>query len=273
MSRNELELALQWAAEEGWNPGLSDAECFYPVDSTGYFMGFLGKEPVGSISAVCYDASFAFLGLYIVRPEYRGKGYGLAMWKKAMEHIEDRIVGLDGVLAQQNNYKKSGFKLGFHNFRFHGRSKKYKTSEKSIVKLSTLPFENILFYDSSLFPTPRPSFLHCWINHLQHTVLGFVHNSKLVGYGVVRKCMNGYKIGPLFADDKNIAQHLFEALNNSIEEHASIFLDIPEINLEAIDLVKSYTMTPMFETARMYKGLEPKLPLYKIFGITTFELG
>jgi hypothetical protein len=32
-------------------------------------------------------------------------------------------------------------------------------------------------------------------------------------------------------------------------------------------------MTPMFETARMYRGRAPDLPLDRIFGITTFELG
>ena len=28
MTRAELELALEWAAEEGWNPGLHDAAAF-----------------------------------------------------------------------------------------------------------------------------------------------------------------------------------------------------------------------------------------------------
>ena len=28
MTESELALALDWAADEGWNPGLSDAECF-----------------------------------------------------------------------------------------------------------------------------------------------------------------------------------------------------------------------------------------------------
>jgi hypothetical protein len=32
-------------------------------------------------------------------------------------------------------------------------------------------------------------------------------------------------------------------------------------------------MAPVFETARMYRGAAPELPLGNIFGITTFELG
>jgi hypothetical protein len=52
MDRERLELALDWAAAEGWNPGLHDAACFFTADPGGFFMGFLGDEPVGSISAV-----------------------------------------------------------------------------------------------------------------------------------------------------------------------------------------------------------------------------
>jgi hypothetical protein len=37
--------------------------------------------------------------------------------------------------------------------------------------------------------------------------------------------------------------------------------------------VSAYAMSPVFETARMYKGAAPKLPLERIFGITSFELG
>jgi hypothetical protein len=32
-------------------------------------------------------------------------------------------------------------------------------------------------------------------------------------------------------------------------------------------------MTVVFETARMYTGEAPRLPLDGIFGVTTFELG
>ena len=47
MTESELALALDWAANEGWNPGLSDAECFCAVDPDGFFLGELDGEPVG----------------------------------------------------------------------------------------------------------------------------------------------------------------------------------------------------------------------------------
>ena len=68
MTRPEVDLAVDWAAAEGWNPGLADAECFYAADPDGFLIGLLGDEPVATISAVKYGKSFGFIGLYIVKP-------------------------------------------------------------------------------------------------------------------------------------------------------------------------------------------------------------
>lgn len=45
------------------------------------------------------------------------------------------------------------------------------------------------------------------------------------------------------------------------------------MNQEALQLVKQFNLTPVFETARMYTQFSPPLDLTKIFGMTTFELG
>ena len=62
MTRQEIDIAIDWAAAEGWNPGLHDADCFYAADPHGFLIGLLGDEPIATISAVKYGASFGFLG-------------------------------------------------------------------------------------------------------------------------------------------------------------------------------------------------------------------
>ena len=120
MTEADLNRALDWAAAEGWNPGLDDAHCFYAADAQGFFLGELDGRPVGCVSAVRYGAGFGFLGLYIVAAESRGRGFGLALWRAALDHLGDRVIGLDGVVAQQENYRKSGFRLAFRNIRQRG---------------------------------------------------------------------------------------------------------------------------------------------------------
>ncbi len=70
VSKEEFTIAVEWAAKEGWNPGLNDTECYFKADPSGFLMGFLGEEPIASISVVKYSSDFGFLGFYIVKPEY-----------------------------------------------------------------------------------------------------------------------------------------------------------------------------------------------------------
>jgi hypothetical protein len=41
MTRDDVALAVDWAAQEGWNPGLHDAASFHAADPKGFFVGEL----------------------------------------------------------------------------------------------------------------------------------------------------------------------------------------------------------------------------------------
>src|ERR687897_410610 len=109
MRPDEIPIAVDWAAAEGWNPGLADAACFAAADPQGFFIGEFEGAPAATVSCVNYGADFAFLGFYIVRKDLRGRGFGLRLWDAAIAHAGSRVIGLDGVVAQQQNYRKSGF--------------------------------------------------------------------------------------------------------------------------------------------------------------------
>ena len=272
MTKSDLDLTISWAATEGWNPGLHDRDTFYNTDPQGFFMGFLDDKPISCISAVSYGKDFGFIGLYIVHSDHRNKGYGIKIWDKAIDYLKNKNIGLDGVVAQQENYKKSGFKLAYRNIRYHGIGKKYEVKNDSFTKIDKIPFVSLIKYDDQFFPVSRPQFIKNWIKESESLTLGFLENNKLRGYGMIRKCITGYKIGPLFADDKIIAENLFKELNN-FAVNSLIVIDIPEVNKDAVELMNKYKMKPVFETARMYTKKPPEINLTKIFGVTTLELG
>ena len=120
MSPEEVALAVDWAAAEGWNPGLNDASCFAAAAPDGFLLGELTGAPAAILSVVNYDAHFSFLGFYIVRPDLRGRGLGLRIWQAGMAHAGSRAIGLDGVVAEQDNYRKSGFVFAYNNIRYGG---------------------------------------------------------------------------------------------------------------------------------------------------------
>lgn len=274
MTRTEVDWAVSLAKAEGWNPGLYDADSFYAADPQGFLIGLLDDQPIGCISAVSYAGQFGFLGFYIVLPAYRGQGYGIQLWRAAMQRLAGHNVGLDGVVAQQDNYRKSGFSLAYRNIRFETHAEgPAKPLPPQIRSLKEIGFNEIEAYDRRFFPAPRTAFLQGWLALPESTQLAWIEQGKPQGLGIVRKCGQGSKIGPLYAESPDIAEALYAALRSSVEIGTPVYLDVPEANPDAVALAEKHGMTRVFETARMYTGLFPDLHLPGLYGVTTFELG
>lgn len=270
MTQADVATAIAWAAAEGWNPGLADAGPFRAEDADGFLMGWLGDRPVASISVIRYGTGFGFLGFYICLPEHRGQGHGLALWRAGMARLEGRVVGLDGVVDQQASYAKSGFVLAHRNIRFGGVVAVEAPDDPRLVTPDDP--SAIIRLDGAFFPAPRARFLAAWLGAPGHLVRALVEDGGITGYGVLRPCREGAKIGPLFAASEADAETLFRALAARAPA-GPVFLDPPEPNAAALRLAERHGLSPVFETARMYRGPAPALPLDRIFGITSFELG
>ncbi|MGV7213026.1 GNAT family N-acetyltransferase [Bradyrhizobium sp. UFLA05-112] len=271
MRADDIALAVDWAAAEGWNPGFSDAGCFAVVDPSGFLIGEIDCTPVATVSCVNYDDRFAFLGFYIVRSELRGRGYGLRIWNAAIAHAGARVIGLDGVVAQQDNYRKSGFTLAYANIRYGGIVAA-PAQPTDVVALETIPLALMEADDATVFPAPRSAFLRAWVSAPGHIGRALMRDGNLAGWGVIRPCRHGHKIGPLVANDRAGAEVIMRALLAG-SGGGEVFLDVPGGNREAIALAESFGLAPTFETARMYTGPIPPLRLDRVFGVTSFELG
>lgn len=266
----EVGTAVDWAAREGWNPGLDDAAAFLAQDP-GAFRGlFLGEELAAVISATAYDGGFAFVGFYICRPDLRGRGLGYALWRDTFAGL-DGTVGLDGVVTQQENYARSGFVLAHRNIRYGGPARE-TAGEAHVAGIAPAHPAAVAALDRRCFGFPRPRFLAAWLTPPRGRGLVLEEAGAVKGYGVIRRCREGHKIGPLFAADADTAGALFRALAAEAKD-GPVFLDVPEPNAAARALAEQAGLSPVFETARMYRGPAPDLPLPNIFGITTFEQG
>ena len=280
MTRREVDELVEWAAREGWNPGLHDADVFWSTDPQAFIAAELDGELIGGGAITSYDGAFGFMGFFIVRPEYRGRGLGYALWLARRERLLGRLrhgaaIGLDGVFAMQDYYAQGGFVFSHRDMRFRAdvaASPAAPDAERDIVPLAAVPFDQILAYDRTCFPASRPSFLRAWIGQPDARAIGCRRDGRLAGYGVVRRCREGCKIGPLFADDRAAADALYARLG-AFAAGAPLFLDVPENNRAAIELVQARGMVEVFGCARMYLGPPPEVSHARIFGVTTFELG
>ena len=270
LTQDELGLLLEWARLEGWNPGLADAEPFHAADPSGFLGCFNQEGMVAGISAVRYGRTFGFIGLYICHPDHRGKGFGKAIWKAGMDRLRGCTVGLDGVTEQQANYRRMGFETSYHTTRWIGRIVASELVGGGCAAASPEILPQLLSYDASVFGTERTAFLPSW---LQEPRKAFVRrrDGVITGYAVLRRCYDGFKIGPLFADELADAEELLAACAREAKGQL-LSIDVPETQTTFSQSLHTQGMSSGFTTARMYKG--GKRPFdARTFAITTLELG
>jgi GNAT superfamily N-acetyltransferase len=267
---------VQWAQEEGWNPGPHDADVFWATDPEGYYGYYQDDTLIAGGAIISYNKAYGFMGLFIVHPEYRNRGTGRELWYQRRDLLISRLkkgapIGMDGVVAMQPFYEQGGFTIAFRDVRYEKTGIPCSVDARVVpIRPATLPA--VMDYDEKCFGFPRPQFMKPWLTLPENKNFSFLEHNRLRGFSIVRKANTGYKIGPLFADNQQIAEELYKAALNAVPGEP-VFLDIPLINQDAADLMNRFQANPVFECARMYYGKPPAHNTNHIFGITTFELG
>ncbi|WP_439526818.1 GNAT family N-acetyltransferase [Roseovarius mucosus] len=265
----EVVQMLDWAAEEGWNPGIDDAAAFYAADPEGFFVAEVDGQPVAAISVVNHSDAHAFLGLYLCRPAFRDQGIGFALWQHAIAHAGTRPLGLDGVPAQEANYAKSGFALVDRTRRLTGTLP---------VQALTLPlsspedFPALARLDRAATGVCRQRFLRVWVDNIatRKTVL-LREAAEVTGFATARRCREGVKIGPIVAPDAMAALHLAGQAAAALAEPLTI-IDVPDGSAAFDAVLRRNGFVEGFGTARMYRGAAPQNG-DTLHAVATLELG
>lgn len=276
MRRKEFDTLVEWAADEGWNPGLADADIFWETDPDAFIALERDGKLIGGGSIVSYNGQYGFMGFFIVHPELRGQGLGGTLWHERVRLLSERLdpeatIGMDGVFDLQPFYERGGFRFVARDIRFESTG---TTAKPSIDTLdaTTLSIDKLVEFDARYFPTPRPQFIVPWIQRTGGSARAIVEKDLIRGYGVIRPCRFGHKIGPLFAESPEIASNLFLALSSTVPGEL-VYLDVPEDNPSAMTLASEHNMTEVFGCARLFRGSVPEIPIGDVYGVTTFELG
>lgn len=276
LARTDLYTLVDWAKEEGWNPGPYDADVFWQTDPDGYYGYYLDDKLIAGGSIVSYYGLFGFMGFFIVKSEFRNRGIGRKLWHQRKNMLLSRLkpgasIGMDGVIGMQSFYEKGGFRLAFIDER-HCRLGERMEYNTNVIPISKTDKNKIIACDLKCFGVPRKKLLIPWFEMPESYGFCYKNGNDILGYSLLRKADIGYKIGPLFAENYDIAEQLYRACLNAAPNQ-KVFLDIPVANDKAIKLTQQYNTTNVFECVRMYHGSPPKYDITKVFGITSFELG
>lgn len=287
-SADEVNQAMKWATEEGWNVGKHDGQTYYEAFKEGCKLLMLDdKTPIGAIFLAAYGKNFVFIGLYILEKNYRGNGLGKVLWQHAMKEIESFNAALYAVPEQIDRYKKSGFNFSYNVNRWNIKtkgSKQLDIKDENTTQIDSKD-ENLLTqiseYDARMFPKPRFNLIKLLLK--ANATIGFVIRNKqqIEGYGIIRECQRGYRLGPLYANTLESAKNVTERLLKSIDkENQIVIVDSPsEKENHHIKYFHEYFSSepdkPSNTQAMSKDTMPPEVGnnLDKLYGACSLELG
>lgn len=282
LQRDDIAAVTDWARQEGFAPGRGDLAIYRHTDRQGIWVGWLGGERIGCITGVRYNAAYGFLGLYLVRPAWRGRGYGLQLWEHALEHLADLpCVGLEAAPDRVDDYARWGFAPASPTTRWQGISDgtipaPAAAAAWQLLEGEAIPERAVQCFDAQREPSPRPHFLSQWLHHPAGTVLALIDAAgDCHGFGRIRPCLlergEGWRIGPLMAETPEAADRLLRGL---LHRHPGVVLiDAPGVNGAAVPLLERLQFRPVGTTLRMYRGEAPAVSLRDVYGLACLELG
>ena len=270
-------IAKPWMEELGWNPGHSDWRGYHAADPRGFFVGELDGAPIATVSAVRWSPKYAFMGTYIVRPEHRKGGFGLATHLHARRHVEGCLQGGDAVLENVAMYAAHGRIPAYRITRWAGVAPPAAPAPTAaLVPVASVPRAALVALDSACVPVPRGDWLvDTWLTTPDARALALPCPVDGVrGFGMIRPAHASWRVGPLFARDASSAATLLDGLVTTLPPGTPYCIDVPDVNPDAVALVASRGLQQAFACMRTFRGPEPPTRTRDyVFGATSIEIG
>lgn len=245
---------------------------FYAADPEGFFGLEVDDRIIATISAVRCSPQVTFLGFYLVTPEFRGEGFGKRLWDEVLERVSNSTLVGDAVPEQLANYEADGFEVAYRNARFTLEAGNPTGSGKGLRPAGEVDFDQLVAFDAAHCFGPRPRFLREWISgEGRDSLVALDGNGRIRGFAASRKTSRGHRIGPVFCEERECAEALILTLAGMVGGDVSV--DIPLPNGDAESMCVDLGMERSFETARIHRGDLPEIPLRRIWGVTSLELG
>ena len=253
----------------------------------GIFIGELDGVIISSLCVVKFDDNLAFLGYYVVEKRFRGKGYGLAIFKAGMASLsKSHNCGLNAMLDTVQMYEKCGFQRAWTNRKI----KFVISSTSSLLNDFNLPsilvqtatqvnFSDLFAYTLEVFGAPLGTYLKKLLEAPNTMSFAATSEGAIVGFVSARRAIRkgrDWKVVPLYADNIHIAKtllkHVFSTLVNTSSLTDVVSMDVAyDFNQEANALWKELNGSFYIDCVQMFSKGIPDIPKHKSYGVLLID--
>lgn len=253
MTEADIPRGLELCRQAGWNQLERDWQIFLKL-SPGACLAMEEGKVIGTAVTLPYGDRFSWIGMVLVDREYRGRGIGMELLRKALDLInKETTAKLDATPEGRKLYLKMGFvdeyplsrmiKPGVNHSPYISAAKVFQKNEWGAIKEADRP----------IFGADRLSLLEWIWTGAPEMAFVLKKNNILLGYCFGRPGHRYFHIGPVVAADAETARHLVLAAINQ-GRGRSLLLDVPHLDPSWPVWLKSIGFEEQRPFYRMYRG-------------------
>ena len=231
----------------------------FNYEPNGCFIAEINGKPAGHVFSISYG-KLGLVGLLIVKAEYRRRGVGNLLTKRAIDYLQSRgveTIKLEAMLTIANLYRKLGFVDEYDSLRFVGVSGKITSLlspyANSLKKEEITEFAK---FDAECFGANRIKVLSGLYQDNPQLCFVSYTGSKIAGYIMCRKTESGYRIGPWVCNLENpqVARELLMKCIKTTGRNEKLYVGVPSVNNIAVKILHDFNFRQYSKGIRMYFG-------------------
>lgn len=260
MARADIPAGMRLKDLAGWNQTVADWERFLAASPAGCFVAEIEGRVRGTATTIVYEGRFAWIGMVLVDPEYRGQGIGTRLLERTIEHLDGLGVPtlkLDATPQGKPLYAKLGFVSEYEIERWMLKrqlgdpSGTFTLGERSMTQRPDL--DAMAKLDRVVFGADRSALLSSLDDQAPEFTVVIDAAGELAGYLLGRRGSRADHLGPWVAKDEDSARSLLvEFMRRSKRE--CIFIDCVKPSPFACELARDLGFEFTRPLTRMYRG-------------------
>ena len=264
MTRADIPSGMLLCRHAGWNQVSRDWDIFIQRNPHGCRAAIDEgiKMIIGTFATLIYQDRFAWVGMVLVHPLFRGQGIGTQLFTDALSLIADSItVKLDATPAGREVYRKFNFIEEYEMVRMHRPPGAIEVPPTTSVRpMLQEDFADVLKLDYVVFGADRNFILERNFREGPEYACVIERGGQITGYCMGRPGHHSDQLGPIVAQHVDDAVHLLSFMLPKVGRK-SLIVDAlqhtPEWNsrLSALVFVESRSLIRMFRGLNSYPGI------------------